>query len=177
MSATKLLSPLRQSGELQAALQWEPTPTPSPLPPTYVRPCTCLRPLTWHLPIGGSQSHPKSTREFLSDETPATPTVPKLPLESDRPTTEFLDCPMYQMRLQERDGMTHEELLQEINRRLNVALYNGDPQSIHALRAVVELHPPQEITLPNGSWAYGCKECHSWTYPCPTIQAIEKELG
>jgi hypothetical protein len=36
--------------------------------------------------------------------------------------------------------MTHDELLIELNRRLEVALYNGDPQSIHALRAVVELH-------------------------------------
>ena len=70
--------------------------------------------------------------------------------------------------------MTHDELLTEINRRLEVALYNGDPQSIHALRAVVELHKPIE------GHEHLCGAC--WfgdgmmSYPCPTIQAIEKEL-
>ena len=79
--------------------------------------------------------------------------------------------------------MTHDELLIEINRRLNVALYNGDAQSIHALRAVVELHKPDG----NSNCAYcnkrfACKKCGSRlesyiSYPCTTIQAIEKELG
>jgi hypothetical protein len=45
-----------------------------------------------------------------------------------------------------------------------------------ALRAVVELHKPQDITLPNGDWGANCTECDGWDYPCPTIQAIEKEL-
>jgi hypothetical protein len=46
-----------------------------------------------------------------------------------------------------------------------------------ALRAVVELHKPQEITLPNGEWGANCGHCDiGFTYPCPTIQAIEKEL-
>jgi hypothetical protein len=83
--------------------------------------------------------------------------------------------------------MTHDELLIEINRRLDVALYNGDPQSIHALRAVVELHKPWFMeTGPEGDseteTVVGC-ECipqlpaflNPW--PCPTIQAIEKELS
>ena len=69
--------------------------------------------------------------------------------------------------------MTHDELLAICD---NYS-FKDSAEPVKALRAVVELHPPQEITLPNGSWAYGCKECHSWTYPCPTIQAIEKELG
>jgi hypothetical protein len=69
--------------------------------------------------------------------------------------------------------MTHDELLIEINRRLDVALYNGDPQSIQALRAVVELHKPFEIDREGN---YNCQECE-WQYPCQTIQAIEKELG
>ena len=55
-----------------------------------------------------------------------------------------------------------------------------------ALRAVVELHKPFETTPP---WEYkyytACSVCKEWTtdgaysvaYPCPTIQAIEKELG
>jgi hypothetical protein len=70
--------------------------------------------------------------------------------------------------------MTHDELLIEINRRLDVALYNGDAQSIHALRAVVELHKPSKDK---------CWECSFpldsiyVPYPCPTIQSIEKELS
>lgn len=63
--------------------------------------------------------------------------------------------------------MTHGELLIEINRRLDVALYNGDAQSIYALRAVVELH--------NCSNKY-CGNC-GMASPCFTIQAIKKELG
>jgi hypothetical protein len=82
--------------------------------------------------------------------------------------------------------MTHDELLIEINRRLDVALYNGDPQSIQALRAVVELHKSIETTPPWGFDKYtACNVCEVGTndgdykldYPCPTIQAIEKELG
>jgi hypothetical protein len=70
--------------------------------------------------------------------------------------------------------MTHDELSKKLE-----GLWHDSYKApgYMALRAVVELHPPQEITLPNGSWAHGCKQCHSWTYPCPTIQAIEKELG
>ena len=71
--------------------------------------------------------------------------------------------------------MTHDDLLIEINRRLDVAYYNGDPQSMRALRAVVELHKP--LTLNN---VIHCPECQygsaAGTYPCRTIQAIEKEL-
>jgi len=40
--------------------------------------------------------------------------------------------------------MTHYELVTELNRRLEIALYNGDPQIVHALKAVVELHKPIE---------------------------------
>jgi hypothetical protein len=47
-----------------------------------------------------------------------------------------------------------------------------------ALRAVVELHQPQDIMLPDGSWGENCCVCNNgWTYPCRTIQVIEKELG
>jgi hypothetical protein len=66
--------------------------------------------------------------------------------------------------------MTHDELLAEIDSYA----YNYKPKS--ALRAVVELHKPQDITLPNGDWGANCTECDGWEYPCPTIQAIEKEL-
>lgn len=70
--------------------------------------------------------------------------------------------------------MTHDELITEINRRLEIALYNGDPQAIHALRAVVVLHKPfEEGDCSHCFGLYGMGE----TYPCPTIEAIEKELA
>lgn len=48
----------------------------------------------------------------------------------------------------------------------------------YALIKVVELHKPQEITLPNGEWGINCSHCDiGFTYPCPTIQAIEEKLG
>ena len=69
--------------------------------------------------------------------------------------------------------MTHNELLIEINRRLDIALYNGDAQSIYALRAVVELHKPE-----HSHSGYRCTVCFiDTTYPCETIEAIEKELA
>lgn len=69
--------------------------------------------------------------------------------------------------------MTHDELSTEVNRRLQVALYNGDIPALHALRAAVELHKPVEI---DRELNYNCQECE-WAYPCQTIQAIEKELA
>ena len=71
--------------------------------------------------------------------------------------------------------MTHDELLLELNRRLEVALYNGDPQSIHALRAVVQLHKPEPLDE-RGDVCLTCCPDLLTLYPCPTIQAIEKEL-
>jgi hypothetical protein len=70
--------------------------------------------------------------------------------------------------------MTHDELLAKINEG-ELGWYYGWMQD--ALRAVVELHKPQDITLPNGDWGANCTECDGWEYPCPTIQAIDKELG
>jgi hypothetical protein len=80
--------------------------------------------------------------------------------------------------------MTHDDLLIEINRRLEVALYNGDPKSIHALRAVVELHKPKKEVTGMGVTFEGVTTSLSTQlrcgcgllYPCPTVQAIEKEL-
>ena len=63
--------------------------------------------------------------------------------------------------------MTHDELLLEISSEY------PHNKAIQALYEVVELHKPTE---------YGdCSHCfglHSMgeTYPCPTIQAIEKEM-
>jgi hypothetical protein len=72
--------------------------------------------------------------------------------------------------------MTHDELLAEIDSYA----YNYKPKS--ALRAVVELHKPY---YNEGLTVGHCKGCQTTldnitrhvSYPCPTIQAIEKELG
>ena len=78
--------------------------------------------------------------------------------------------------------MTHEELLAKID-NVGYATENGHTietsrivKQLSALRAVVELHKPHDITLPNGYYGTDCSVCHGYQYPCPTIQAIEKEL-
>ena len=83
--------------------------------------------------------------------------------------------------------MTHDELLDRIAQEglkpdgnvLNTKL-------ILAFRAVVELHKPVMAFTggydgeENELWAEQCSDCSnngfSQMYPCPTIQAIEKEL-
>ena len=73
--------------------------------------------------------------------------------------------------------MTHDELLAEID-RLDAVL--TDSYGMSALRAVVELHKPMAPTAPletHDDYWYGlCDDCLK-TYPCTTIQEIEKELG
>ena len=73
--------------------------------------------------------------------------------------------------------MTHEELLAKIDEGSRVCELDSPAWS--ALRAVVELHKPT-----NDGNKDICRECASlidpWDeniYPCPTVQAIEKELG
>lgn len=70
--------------------------------------------------------------------------------------------------------MTHEKLLARISNRGEIAF------NTLALRAVMELHKPDK----EGFCAMNCVEAddsgYAWTqcaYPCPTIQAIEEELG
>ena len=76
--------------------------------------------------------------------------------------------------------MTHDELLEQLNWAVQEydRAYDNTNYYYTALRAVVELHKP---------WNNGdediCQECANlidpWSencYPCPTIQAIEKEL-
>ena len=46
-----------------------------------------------------------------------------------------------------------------------------------ALRAVLDLHSTQEITLPNGEWGVNCIECDGYSYPCKTVQIIIKEIA
>ena len=65
--------------------------------------------------------------------------------------------------------MDHNKLLRTIE-------WAGHTSTYMALLAVVELHKEQEITLPNGEWGSNCIACDGWLYPCPTIEAIEKEL-
>ena len=75
--------------------------------------------------------------------------------------------------------MTYDELLEAVNS----PTYRQSRTLEHpyiALRAVVELH--KEIPSRGANYpahfpsAPDCAEC-SLNYPCPTIQAIEKELG
>jgi hypothetical protein len=83
--------------------------------------------------------------------------------------------------------MTHDELLktvetdQEVSKYLDKGLVSGDITinaarqhwfQSNALLAVVELHKPEHSIT-----GYRCTHCTlEVTYPCPTIQAIEKEL-
>jgi len=67
--------------------------------------------------------------------------------------------------------MTHDELLAALAYTPHTDP-NGDKMH-KALRAIVELHKPFEIDREGNC---NCQECE-WDYPCPTIQAIEKELG
>lgn len=66
--------------------------------------------------------------------------------------------------------MTHDELLAEINRLDKVLT---DSYGMSALRAVVELHNPEFWPSLNVTYCEGCKDQF---YPCPTIEAVEKEL-
>jgi hypothetical protein len=70
--------------------------------------------------------------------------------------------------------MTHDELSKKLE-----GLWHDSFKApgYAALHAVVELHKPRQ----SGNFEY-CFECNTWDetesteYPCPTIQAIEKEL-
>lgn len=83
--------------------------------------------------------------------------------------------------------MTYEELLakiSELNKSFNHpdSVFSFNDIQNKALRAVVELHKPE----PTSNGEPGCPECvklirvddkaMTYRYPCPTIQAIEKEL-
>jgi hypothetical protein len=66
--------------------------------------------------------------------------------------------------------MTHDELLERLH------IEQGCPVG-DALLAVVELHKPTEAYFGDEIVCGACgNEDFEWTYPCPTIQAIEKEL-
>jgi len=80
--------------------------------------------------------------------------------------------------------MTHDELLKEIERLEElVAQVSARTDVYPALRAVVAIHRP--FTWNSNNPQVCCVACDSGEegdiyparYPCPTIQAIEKELG
>ena len=83
--------------------------------------------------------------------------------------------------------MTHDELLASIiDYGQNGPIDYGQIDLSKALRAVVELHKPVQGRSDITTYDYvGCDACVEWShdgnmnlrYPCPTIQAIEKELG
>ena len=70
--------------------------------------------------------------------------------------------------------MGHDELLAEID---DFIQYTNNLSGGKALRAVVELHKPHNE---DSKYCAGCEVDDPWywnEYPCPTIQAIEKELS
>ena len=85
--------------------------------------------------------------------------------------------------------MTHDELLANLTPTQERGFLSNPISVLTALRAVVELHKPTDDGL---GCSYEFIECHDETglgcdiprtcnqykpYPCPTIQAIEKELA
>ena len=82
--------------------------------------------------------------------------------------------------------MTQEELLAHINWEIECCDWGAPTQQelrwvgiMKALRAVVELHWHNDIKSSTGEVLETyCLECPNLSsYPCLTIQAIEKELG
>lgn len=74
--------------------------------------------------------------------------------------------------------MTHDELLKRIE---SLAVAWAKPNyNANALRAVVELHQPAFARVDGvkgPEWCYQCAEGRGYAkWPCPTIQAIAKEL-
>jgi hypothetical protein len=83
--------------------------------------------------------------------------------------------------------MTHDELLAKMDKEVEMAEFESacgdgnDPRIAKALRAVVELHKSYPYTNYRGQQLHFCNHCmddeiNNTDYPCPTIQAIEKEL-
>lgn len=71
--------------------------------------------------------------------------------------------------------MTHDELIKILDSCIKGAEYGPYEWGFIALRAVVELHKPSSIP----DWVPTEDKLMCWcaqVYPCPTIQAIEKEL-
>jgi len=67
--------------------------------------------------------------------------------------------------------MTHNELLVKLEEWQDQFAARHYPP-FEALRAVVKLHKP----MWDNEYCAECHPDHNGSYPCPTIQAIEKEL-
>jgi hypothetical protein len=74
--------------------------------------------------------------------------------------------------------MTHDELLADIDKKILLSEHTIYPIYMQAFRAVVELHAPDYMGCcdNNCCGSDACSSCLN-AYPCPTIEAIEKELG
>jgi hypothetical protein len=73
--------------------------------------------------------------------------------------------------------MTHEELVEVLEHTAQDGM--ADEPILKAIRAVVKLHEPSTVIYPKIQPILMCMECgdeEGLRYPCPTIQAIEKEL-
>ena len=66
--------------------------------------------------------------------------------------------------------MTHDELLTLLKTEATSAAFRMDRNAWLTLCDVVELHKPYQVND-----VYLC-DAEPLAYPCPTIQAIEKEL-
>ncbi len=71
--------------------------------------------------------------------------------------------------------MTHDELKDKIEDIEYWQEQYAGKTFIKALRAVVELHKPFDSQ--RGMACLECSNQQDMPYPCPTIQAIEKELA
>jgi hypothetical protein len=76
--------------------------------------------------------------------------------------------------------MTYDELVEEIELETEwqVGFRDVKPKFSNAVRAVVELHKPYDNSNDIDGSDLRCSECGQGSeyYPCPTIQAIEKEF-
>ena len=76
--------------------------------------------------------------------------------------------------------MTYDELLAKIDKEIAMWGNNEKAYMENALRAVVELHKPVKDEWIDYVTCAACRvpmdDYYSVTYPCPTIQAIQKEL-
>lgn len=79
--------------------------------------------------------------------------------------------------------MTHDELMALVDSYkegvCNCKSCNRANAPARTLHAVLNLHKPE---LHQNDNVMGCSQCSSFSfryieYPCPTIQAIEKEMG